>query len=237
MIIPARLASSRFPEKVLADDTGRPLVQHVVDRVSQCRRVGRVLVAVDDDKTARRLAEFDTPCVMTAVDHASGTDRLAEVVRRERIEGVVVNVQADEPEIDPEVVDGLIGLMESSDAGMATCCCDWPAGERAENPNMVKVVRAADGRALYFSRALIPHGRDAPSAPLLHLGIYAYRAQVLLRLSGLPAGALEQIEKLEQLRALENHIAIDVLHVRHATPGIDTIEQYRAFVARFALNQ
>lgn len=235
VIIPARLGSTRFPEKVLASSTGRPLVQHVVDRVRRCRNVRDVIVATDDQRVVEALRAYGTSCRMTSASHASGTDRIAEVAQLLDDE-VVVNVQADEPEIEPETVDALVELLADGQVDMATAVTPFPAGADVTNPNLVKAVVGQDGRALYFSRSLVPHWRDgkpAGSMPyFLHLGLYAYRRAFLLQYAGWAPTPLEQAEKLEQLRALEHGRGIRVLRVERATHGIDTPEQYAAFVRR-----
>jgi 3-deoxy-manno-octulosonate cytidylyltransferase (CMP-KDO synthetase) len=238
VIIPARFGSTRFPAKIVASDTGKPLVQHVVERVKQCKRVRDVIVATDDQRIVDALAEFDTRTVMTSVAHQSGTDRIAEVARSLPANvDVVVNVQGDEPEIEPEVVDQLIERMESSDDDMATAATPFPPGSDPNNPNLVKVVINRDGRALYFSRSPIPYHRDAtpddPRSYYLHLGVYTYRRDFLLKFASWPPTRLETTEKLEQLRALEHGRSIYVLTINRATHGIDTPEQYVEFVKRF----
>lgn len=236
VVIPARYASTRFPAKVLAAKTGRPLVQHVVDQVRKCRRVRQIIVAADDQRIVHALEPFGTRCVLTDPNHASGTDRIAEVARG-LDDDIMVNVQGDEPEIEPAIVDGLIARLEESTDEMATAATPFPAGADVANPNLVKVVRAADGRAMYFSRSVIPHQRDKsggpPPAYYLHLGIYAYRRKFLLQYAAWPQTPCEQAEKLEQLRALENGRSMYVLLVERATHGIDTPEQYDDFVRRF----
>ncbi len=168
VVIPARLGSTRFPAKILASETGRPLVQHVVDQVRRCARVREVLVATDDERVVKALAPFGTKCVMTSPHHQSGTDRIAEVARglTERDGGnqILVNVQGDEPEIEPETVDALVAVMESGTADMATVATRFPLGADPADANLVKVVFGMDGRALYFSRSPVPFYRDGPGA-------------------------------------------------------------------------
>jgi 3-deoxy-manno-octulosonate cytidylyltransferase (CMP-KDO synthetase) len=241
VIIPARYGSTRFPAKIVASDTGKPLVQHVVDRAMLARRARAVIVATDDQRIIAALAPYGTRCVMTRIDHQSGTDRIAEVART-LDDDIVVNVQGDEPEIDPDVIDRLIERLESSDDDMATAAT--PLGGEAEgaspgspeDPNLVKVVMGVDGRAIYFSRAPIPYIRDraalSRAAYYLHLGIYAYRRRFLLEFAAWTPTALESAEKLEQLRALEHGRSIHVLRVSRATHGIDTPQQYADFVSR-----
>jgi 3-deoxy-manno-octulosonate cytidylyltransferase (CMP-KDO synthetase) len=235
VVIPARYGSTRFPAKILASATGRPLVQHVVDRVKQCKRVREVVVATDDERIVAALKPFDTRAVMTSASHQSGTDRVAEIARNSDAE-IVVNVQGDEPEIEPEIIDALVERLETSTDDMATAATPFPAGSDPGNPNLVKVVTTVDGRAVYFSRSPIPFHRDATSGPAptyyLHLGIYAYRREFLLQYASWPPTPLESTEKLEQLRALEHGRSLYVLKVARATHGIDTPEQYDEFVRR-----
>jgi len=238
VIIPARFGSTRFPAKIVASETGKPLVQHVVERVKLCRRVQTILVATDDQRIVDALARYDTRTVMTSPAHQSGTDRIAEVARSLPADvEIIVNVQGDEPEIEPEVVDELIERMENSDDVMATAATPFPNGADPNDPNLVKVVMSSEGRALYFSRSPIPYRRDStqvdPPPYYLHLGIYAYRRDFLVRFASWPPTTLEMTEKLEQLRALEHGKPIYVLTVNRATHGIDTPEQYAEFVMRY----
>jgi 3-deoxy-manno-octulosonate cytidylyltransferase (CMP-KDO synthetase) len=235
VVIPARYGSTRFPAKILACRTGRPLVQHVVDQVSKCRRVGRIIVATDDERIAAALTPFKTQVVMTSPAHQSGTDRIAEVARGLTGAPIIVNVQGDEPEIEPQIVDRLIERLGSHEDDMATAATPFPAGADPADPNLVKVIMDLEGRAIYFTRAMIPFRRDSGStrpAYHLHLGLYAYRREFLLEFSGWKPTPLEQCEKLEQLRALEHGRRIGVLVVDRATHGIDTVEQYEEFVRR-----
>lgn len=236
VVIPARFGSTRFPAKILAAKTGRPLVQHVVDQARKCRRVSDVIVATDDRRIVDALRPFETHCVLTSPDHQSGTDRVAEVARS-LSDQIIVNVQGDEPEIEPDTIDALIDRLTGSSDDMATAATPFPDGADPNDPNLVKVVTGLDGRALYFSRAAIPFPRDSTSSArqsyYLHLGIYAYRREFLLKFASWPPTRLEAAEKLEQLRALEHGRSIYVLTVARATHGIDTREQYDAFVRRF----
>jgi 3-deoxy-manno-octulosonate cytidylyltransferase (CMP-KDO synthetase) len=232
VVIPARYGSTRFPAKIVASATGRPLVQHVVDQVRKCKRVQEVIVATDDRRIVDALAPYDTRVVMTSPAHQSGTDRIAEVARGLDAQ-VVVNVQGDEPEIEPQIVDDLIERISASGSEMATAATPFPQGADPVDPNLVKVVRSLDGRAIYFSRSPIPYPRDGGAVQyLLHLGLYAYRREFLLKFAAWPPSPLETTEKLEQLRALEHGAGIDLLIVQRATHGIDTQEQYAAFVER-----
>ena len=236
VIIPARLASTRFPRKVLASRTGRPLVQHVVDQVRRCRRVTRVLVAADDAAVAEALAPFDCEVVLTDPNHPSGTDRIAEVATRLDDE-LIVNVQGDEPEIEPATVDLLIERMTATGNRMGTVVTPFAPPRDPADPNIVKAVVALDGTALYFSRHAIPFARDVGDGPgptcLHHLGIYGYRRDFLLEFSGWQPTPLERAERLEQLRALEHGVRIDTIRIASAPAGIDTEQQYEAFVNRY----
>jgi 3-deoxy-manno-octulosonate cytidylyltransferase (CMP-KDO synthetase) len=237
VVIPARYGSTRFPAKIVAAETGKPLVQHVVDQVGKCKLVRECIVATDDQRIVDALRPFDTHCVMTSPAHNSGTDRVAEVAQSLG-DHVIVNIQGDEPEIEPETIDSLIQRLETHPADvMATAATPFPDGADRADPNLVKVVTTKDGRAMYFSRCAIPFLRDPESsnrpAYHLHLGIYAYRRDFLLRLTTWPQTPCELSEKLEQLRALERGASIFVLNVARATHGIDTPEQYAAFVDRY----
>jgi len=235
VIIPARYASTRLPGKPLLAETGKPLIQHVVEAVRGARRVGRVVVATDDARIAEAVRGFGGEALMTRADHRCGTDRLAEAAETLHLadEAIVVNVQGDEPEVPPAAVDLLADLLAGSDAPMATLITPLPAGQAAD-PNRVKCVTDRTGRALYFSRAPIPFDRDAGGGVsyFLHLGIYAYRTAFLKRFTTLPPTPAERAEKLEQLRALEHGYAILTAEIRYDGAGIDTPEDYAAFVER-----
>jgi 3-deoxy-manno-octulosonate cytidylyltransferase (CMP-KDO synthetase) len=234
-IIPARYGSTRLPGKPLLCATGKPLIRHVVEAISAAGSVERVVVATDDDRIAAAVHGFGGEAMMTSPDHASGTDRVAEVVEKLQLhdERVVVNVQGDEPEIPPGCVDRLVELIERSGAPMATLATRIEAAE-ADDPNRVKVVLDADGRALYFSRARIPHDRDGAGSVeyFLHLGVYAYRAGYVKTFAAMPPGLAEQAERLEQLRALEHGETIAVGIVDYNGRSIDAAEDYQQFVER-----
>jgi len=234
-LIPARIASTRLPGKMLLDRTGRALVVHVLEAVRRAGRVDAVVVAADDDRILEAVRAAGGQAVMTRVDHRCGTDRLAEAAEILRLadDDVVVNVQGDEPDMPADCIDRLVELMLRSDVPMATLATPL-AADKADDPNRVKVVLAASGNALYFSRSKIPFDRDrtGQTRHLLHLGIYAYRVGFLKRFTKLPATPAEESEKLEQLRALEHGFAIRVAVVDYAGGGIDTPEDYEAFVRR-----
>jgi 3-deoxy-manno-octulosonate cytidylyltransferase (CMP-KDO synthetase) len=235
IIIPARYASTRLPGKPLLAETGKPLIQHVVEAVRGAPSAGKVVVATDDERIARAVAAFGGQFVMTRSDHRSGSDRLAEAAGALGLgdDQIVVNVQGDEPEIPPSCVDRLVELLAAGQAPMATLLTALPA-EAAGDPNRVKCVTDSAGRALYFSRAPIPFDRDRTGGVnyKLHLGIYAYRAGFLRRFTQLAPTPAEKAEKLEQLRALEHGYSIMTAEVQYDGAGIDTPEDYAAFVRR-----
>lgn len=235
-MIPARLGSTRFPRKVLADRTGWPLVRHVHERARRATRPTRVVVATDATEVRRACEDFGAEVVMTAPDHPNGTSRLAQAARLLGLadDAIVVNVQGDEPELEDGLIDAAVDALVRSRAEVATIASPWNADDDVANPAIVKVVLARDGSALYFSRSVIPHPRVAGVCePLRHVGLYAYRAGFLQRYVGLEPTPLEQAESLEQLRVLEHghRIAVAVRPAR--ATGIDTPEQYAAFVARW----
>ena len=229
-IIPARFASTRFPGKPLHLIAGKSLIERVVERCRQARSLAEVIVATDDERiaaVARRFCRVE----MTRADHPSGSDRIAEVAARCECDAVV-NIQGDEPLIDPAVIDAVAGAL--ADAEMSTAATALRGAGEYDNANVVKVVVSAAGRALYFSRRTIPYLRDAASRPvdeqlaafpfLKHLGIYGYRRATLLRLVRFPVSPLELAERLEQLRALENGIPIAVVKVDYDSVGVDVPE-------------
>ena len=228
LVIPARWGSTRFPGKMLHPVAGRPLIRHVWERCLEAKGISRVLIATDDRRIAEAARSFGAEFVMTAADHPSGTDRIAEATAGLRGITHVLNVQGDEPLIDPLLIGKIAAAMTRDPAlEMITAATPFPDPEEALDPNCVKVVMGATGNALYFSRSLIPFHRDARDrssavAPLLHLGIYGYRRDILKKLVRLPVSPLEQCEKLEQLRALEHGISIRVLTTTHRGIGVDT---------------
>ena len=224
VIIPARYGSTRFRGKPLADLWGKPIIQHVWERAGRARLVDRVIVATDDERIAHAARAFGAEVAMTRPDHPSGTDRVAEVARSLTSE-VIVNVQGDEPLIDPAHIDAAAEpLLADPTIPMGTLCC--PIDEIADlaNPNVVKVVLDRQGFALYFSRLPIPFVRDehAKATRYRHLGLYVYRRQFLLALADLAPTPLEQAERLEQLRVLEHGHRLRVAIVDRASPGVDT---------------
>jgi len=269
-VIPARYDSTRFAGKVLAKDTGKFLIQHTYEQACLAKLPEKVIIAADDEKVVAAAKEFGAECVLTSPDHQSGTDRIAEAVADLDVE-IVINLQGDEPEIDPGSIDYLAKLlMDHTDCPMATLSADFQSSQQVADPNIVKVIVSScvardaycekkemdscfrrndntqyairntqyeTGRAIYFSRYPIPYDREKAGVGAVeqyqrHLGIYAYRKQFLLQFTSLPQTPLEKIEKLEQLRAIENGYPILVGKVEHTCDGIDTPEQYAEFVKR-----
>ncbi len=238
-IIPARLGSRRLPGKVLLNETGQPLIGHVVETVRRSDRLDRVVVAADDQAIVDALSEYDVEVVLTDVNHPNGTSRLAQAADLLGLgdDDTVVNVQGDEPEMDPKLIDGAVDAFVRSGEVMGTVASAMQAGDRVDDPNLVKVVirRGDDGvdRAVYFSRSVIPFDRDGSGGVYFkHAGIYVYRRAFLERFARWRVGRLEGIEQLEQLRAIERGVGISVAIVPFVHKGIDTEADYRAFVER-----
>ncbi|OHB75911.1 MAG: 3-deoxy-D-manno-octulosonate cytidylyltransferase [Planctomycetes bacterium RBG_16_59_8] len=230
-VIPARYGSTRLPGKPLLKETGKEMIRHVYERVSRCRLIDRVVVATDDRRIADAVEAFGGNVAMTPKGCPSGTHRVAVAARRERCR-YVVNVQGDEPEIPPSLVDRAVEMLRKGDE-YVTLATPFPDDAKPEDPSKVKVVIDRKGYGLYFSRSAIPYGMDAEGGLLLHLGIYGYSKRFLERFISLPPSRIERSEKLEQLRALEMGFRIRVGIVRWKSPGgIDTMRDYRAFVER-----
>lgn len=226
-VIPARYASTRFPGKVLTPIAGRPLVLHVLDRARRAKRLDAVVVATDDERVRDAVEADGGTAVMTWLEHPTGTDRVAEVVR-EMDAGVVVNIQGDEPLIDPALIDRVGGVLQDEPGWeMSTAATPLTDPDEIANPSNVKVVVDADGGALYFSRAAIPHDREGEAHGAegvvywRHLGIYGYRREFLERLVASPPCLLERLERLEQLRALYLGARIKVLETHDEGIGVD----------------
>ncbi len=222
-VIPARLASTRLPRKVLRDLLGEPLLAWVY-RAAACPELDEVIVAADSAEVAELCRQRGWRCIFTSPELPSGTDRLF-AVSREVDAAIYVNIQGDEPLLQPQHVSALLAPFARPEVEVTTLKVRC-AAEDIANPNAVKVVTAADGRALYFSRATIPFDRDGDGRAVIwkHLGLYAYRKAALARFAALPPGRLEQTERLEQLRLLENRIALYVAETEEDTIGVDTEE-------------
>lgn len=237
-IIPARLAATRLPNKPLADIGGKPMIQHVYERASRASSLSAVIIATPDEAIADAVRAFGGQVAMTSPDHRTGTDRVAEAARAlpESVR-VIVNVQGDEPLIDPATIDAVAApLLEDITLMMASVMCPLPEG-RESDPNVVKVVCDARGFALYFSRSPLPYRRsqDAPYSPRQHVGLYAYRRDFLQLFPTLAPTPLEQAESLEQLRALESGVRIVMVETARVPESVDTpedLERVRTLLAQ-----
>jgi 3-deoxy-manno-octulosonate cytidylyltransferase (CMP-KDO synthetase) len=230
-VIPARYGSTRFPGKPLALICGKPMIQHVYQRCLRAKRLDEVVVATDDVRIYDCVRGFNGQAVMTSKKHRSGSDRIAEVIRKPRYRGfnVILNIQGDEPLIDPGAINLLAKEMfVNPKEQMATLAANFKKVGDAANPNTAKVVTDARGRALYFSRCPIPfirNGNAGKAGPFLkHIGLYAYRRNFLIKFTQWPVGRLERLEKLEQLRALENGAGIKVLRTNYSCLSVDSPE-------------
>lgn len=253
VIIPARLASTRLPRKVLADETGHPLIWHVWQAAGRASSVHRVVVAADDGEIVERVRAFGGEALLTDPSHTNGTSRLAEAADLLGLgsSAVIVNVQGDEPELSPAAIDQAVGALRAGSAPVATLAGPIESAAEHADPNIVKVTRRLDGTAMCFSRAPIPHDRDgvwqagsggaegqakvgsATIGPLRHVGLYVYTRALLERYVALPETPLERLERLEQLRLLEHGIDIAVAVGDYRQHGIDTPTQYADFVRRW----
>jgi 3-deoxy-manno-octulosonate cytidylyltransferase (CMP-KDO synthetase) len=243
-IIPARYGSTRFPGKALAMIKGKPMVQRVYERTKQAKLVSRVVIATDDDRILNAVAAFGGEAMMTSPAHSTGTDRIAEIAEKLECD-LVVNVQGDEPLIHPEMIDQAIQpLADDPSIPMGTLCRKIDLREEAFDPNVVKVVFDINGFALYFSRAPIPWNRDPWAGkrsfdelnldgPLYkHIGLYVYRRAFLLQYAGMPQTSLEAVEKLEQLRALEQGYRIKTVITEHESFGVDIPDDLSKILSR-----
>lgn len=224
VVIPARWGSTRFPGKPLIDIAGKPMIEHVYRQASRARGIDKVLVATDDTRILKCIREFGGECILTG-EHRSGTDRVAEAVADIECD-IVVNVQGDEPIIPPQMIEQVIEPFRSDNSlPMASLKRAFREGEDPNSPQLVKVVTDIHNNALFFSRSLLPYPRDPQqSQPFLHIGIYAYRKNFLLKFSSLPSTPLEQTEGLEQLRALEHGYRIKVPTTEFFSIGVDVPE-------------
>jgi 3-deoxy-manno-octulosonate cytidylyltransferase (CMP-KDO synthetase) len=226
-VIPARFGSTRFPGKVLALLSSKTVLQHVYERACQSRYLSNVIVATDDERICEASRSFGAPVRMTRADHISGTDRVAEVASAEDA-SIVVNIQGDEPLIDPAAIDAaILPLFHDSEVAMATLKKRIEDPREIADPNVVKVVANHAGDAIYFSRCAIPYAREVGCAWFKHIGLYVYRRGFLLGYSQLPVGPLERAERLEQLRALENGFPIRVVETDYESLGVDTPEDLK----------
>ena len=230
-IIPARWASTRFPGKPLYLVAGKPLLKHVWERCRGAKKLGSVIIATDDMRIAKAAFDWGADVALTSLRHQSGTDRIAEVIRKTSAFAYVINIQGDEPMVDPRLIDRMVDKLRS-DRGTEIVTAAHPFSSPAEacSPHQVKVVVDLRGQALYFSRYAIPflRGQSATAKYLRHQGIYGFRREVLLRFVKWKPSPLERAESLEQLRALENGVKVHVLVTKQGSPGVDTPEDATA---------
>jgi len=238
-IIPARYASSRFPGKPLVDIGGKSMIRRVFEQATTRKRLDEVIVATDDERIQTHVQAFGAPVMMTAATHQSGTDRCAEVVAAVPGFDIAINIQGDEPYIDPEQIDLLVNCFEKLEVDIATLIKRITTMDVLFNPNIPKVVIDRKGKAIYFSRQTIPYFRNAPSqdwpyahAYFKHIGIYGYRTHVLTELTELPVSSLERAESLEQLRWLENGYHIQTAETTFETLAVDTPEDLEKLLAQ-----
>jgi 3-deoxy-manno-octulosonate cytidylyltransferase (CMP-KDO synthetase) len=245
-VVPARLASSRLPAKLLLRETGKSILQHTIINVRRARLVDRIVVATADQEIASEAVAIGCCVAWTSPTASCGTERLAEIATRQEATELFVNVQGDEPELPPEYIDQLVQMMlDRPTVPIGTLAAPLTDPDRLQDPSCVKVVMDQSGRALYFSRSPIPYVVDRralssdPESPVYwqHLGIYAFRRHFLNEYWNLPTCAIEQSERLEQLRFLHAGFGIQVGYVPQPTRGIDTPEDYRSFVARMRGSQ
>ena len=225
-VIPARYGSTRFPGKPLAMIFGKPMIWHVYIQALNCPHLKNVIVATDDERILSETASLGVPALMTRSDHRSGTDRVLEASRQMDLptDAVVVNIQGDEPALEPVMISELVGPFKEPNVQVTTLACRI-SSEDAKNADQVKVVFDARGKALYFSRSLIPYHRENPVSHFYgHIGLYAFRLKVLENFASLRPSPLERVEKLEQLRMLENNIPIKVVVTQHKSVGVDKPE-------------
>lgn len=238
-IIPARYDSIRFPGKILADILGKPMIQYVYENASKSELLNEVIIATDDERIVKAVKKFTEKVVLTSKDHKSGTDRLAEASEDLDFE-IIVNIQGDEPLISPLAINEvIIPFLSNCELNMATLKCLIKSKEDLFSPNVVKVVTNKDNYALYFSRSIIPYRSFVSSLTAnyyKHVGIYAYRKNFLLEFINLPARNLEECERLEQLRALENGYQIMVAETKYESLSVDTKEDLQKVIKKLEGN-
>jgi len=234
-VIPARYASTRLPGKPLKDIAGKPMVVRVYERASQAQRVAETIVATDDQRILQAVEQAGGEAMLTRADHPTGTDRLAEVAAAHPEADLIINVQGDEPLIEPSLIDALAAAFDDdAELAMATVKTEITDEAEQQNPNNVKVVTDKNGYALYFSRSLLPYPRHAGTPVYKHIGIYAYKRDFLLQYAQMATTPLEQAESLEQLRALENGYRIKVIETKAHFVGVDTAEDLAKVRAIYA---
>ncbi len=237
-IIPARWGSTRFPGKPLYLIAGRPLLQHVWMRVTRARAIDAVIIATDDMRIAEAAFDWGAEVSLTSLKHQSGTDRIAEVAKKLRDAAYIINIQCDEPLIEPRLIDRFVrDLRTNPKCGIVTAAHPFDNPADAASPHQVKVVTDLAGNALYFSRSPIPYPRSRPAVVLRHQGIYGFRRETLLQFVRWKPSPLEKAEHLEQLRALENGVTVHVLVTKHGSPGVDTPQDAKALEQKLARAQ
>ncbi len=238
-VIPARLASTRLPEKILRDICGKPMIQHVWERAKQARALQEIIIACDDARIQKCVEGFGGKAFLTRPDHPNGTSRIAEIMERFK-QDIVINIQGDQPLVDPKALDDMVDLFSrSSELEVLTLAVRMTDKAAYENPNVVKVVCNAEGDALYFSRAMIPFSQGKQNRTfsfLKHLGVYGYRRDFLLKFVSWQPGILENIEKLEQLRILERGRSIRVIETSYDFISVDTEEDLNEVQMRLKEN-
>lgn len=234
-VIPARYSSTRFLGKVIAKIGSWPMIRYVYEAAKESKYINKILIATEDERVREVVESFGGECLITSEEHKSGTDRVAEVANLFPEFSIVINIQGDEPGIEPELIDGVIkNKLQYPEWEVSTAARPFKDNEDPLQPNRVKVVISKKGRALYFSRSLIPFPRNPINHPIyLHLGIYAYEREFLLRFSTLPRSILEDVESLEQLRVIENDFNIGVYITEDSLPGVDTPEDLKAITEIF----
>ncbi|MFN4122824.1 MAG: 3-deoxy-manno-octulosonate cytidylyltransferase [Flavobacteriales bacterium] len=239
IIIPARYASTRFPGKPLVDIAGKPMIVHVCEKARLVRGIESISVATDDDRIASVLHDYGANVIMTSSDHVSGTDRLAEALKiigiPESDQEVIVNLQGDEPFIKPYQIESLCKAFSDKSTDIVSLCKEITDHDDLANPNLVKVVRRLDGHALYFSRSVIPFKRNSGAGAkyFKHIGIYAYRSNILSQISKLNPSDLEITEQLEQLRWLDHGYAIRMIETDYQSPAVDSPEDLKKILEQF----
>lgn len=231
VIIPARYGSSRLEGKPLLRAKNKPIIQWVWEKASKCNKIDRVIIATDDERIYNACLEFGAEVEMTSTNHKSGSDRIAEVAKRHPEIAYIINVQGDEPLIEPENIELVRqGVVEDDSADISTLVREIKDKDEVNNPNLVKCIFDVNNYAMYFSRSKIPYERNEGKSKFYgHLGIYGYKKEALFKMTSLPQTTYEQAESLEQLRALQNGMKIKVSVVKNVPVGIDTMEDFENF--------
>lgn len=228
-VIPARLHSTRFPKKILAPIQGKPMIVHVFEKAKKAKRLDKVVIAIDAEETKKALKDYKVDTVMTFSDHVSGTDRVCEVVKNMAVD-IVVNIQGDEPGMDPNLIDRLVGMFDEKNVYMATAATTDITPADFNNPSVVKILVDNRNTAVAFRRE--PRTYET-GGYYRHIGIYAFKKQALLKFAGMSQSENEKKYKLEQLRVLDNGLPIHVLITNYSKRGIDTVEDYNHYCGQY----